>query len=202
MSMAGAVNTLRRFCLDIGKDADFENLNRKQLNELLCLFYSDVQKVRHTNSRNINENVDYSKNTINQIRYGLYKYISSINSRIDIIHDPEFNQAESAFKARLDLIDRKATNVTQVIALKDVKRLYYMTTVFDVSEPVGLQCKVLFEVLLYLCQGNKNSLKDMKQDSFKIKADHQGKRYVTNSGVDKSTPADRMYEVTGKLLLF
>ena len=81
----------------------------------------------------------------------------------------------------------------------------YHSAVFDLNSPTGLQDKVWFELMLFICRRGRENLRDIKKDHFLIEKDENGRQYVTQA-VDELTKkcredssssradAGRMYE--------
>ena len=49
---------------------------------------------------------------------------------------------------------------------------------FSLENPVALQRKVFFEVMLFLCRRGRENLRNLKKDSFAIKSDGEGREYI------------------------
>ena len=97
------------------------------------------------------------------------------------------------------------------ITKEDLKRLYSDQHAFSTSTPVGLQNKVLFEIMLYVCRRGRENVRQMTKQSFTVNVDSSGKKYVAQDKdeLDKNHRADtvpddtigegRMYETGGPL---
>jgi len=65
------------------------------------------------------------------------------------------------------------------ISDEDLKKLFSGDSpVFDTNTPCGLQQKVWFEVMLFLCKMGQENLRTMTKDTFQIKTDASGLKYV------------------------
>ncbi len=71
------------------------------------------------------------------------------------------------------------TDHTPAISPEDMKQLYAPGhPVFATTVPVGLQRKVWFELMMYLCRRGRENLRDMTRDTFCVDTDASGRRYV------------------------
>ena len=100
---------------------------------------------------------------------------------IDIIKDVEFyTEANVAFRAalvQLKSIGKGDTTHKTPISDKDLE-LLYSSGVFDQNTPQGLQRKVWFELMLFICRRGREYLRELKKEHFKVKEDSDGKQYV------------------------
>ncbi|CAC5389215.1 KCTD1_15 [Mytilus coruscus] len=98
------------------------------------------------------------------------------------------------------------------ISEEDLQKLYSDDTpFFDVNTPYGLQFKVWFELMLFLCRRGQENLRTMTKDTFRTKKDASGLKYVyqnkdeldkihrTNTDPFDSVTEGRMYEKKGDL---
>lgn len=150
----------------------------------------------------------FKKTALQNIRYGLKRYLKE-KSGIDIISDPDFHGSNEVFKAvSTDLKRRGLGNIVHhpPISENDLKKLYSGNTpVFDTATPYGLQKKVWFEIMLYLCRRGRENIRSMTKDTFRIGKDDTGRQYVYQfiDELDKNHRADtggsvtegRMYEI-------
>lgn len=98
-----------------------------------------------------------------------------------------------------------ATTHKQSISREDIKKLYGDLIAFNIDTPSGLQNKVFFELMFYVCRRGQENLRTMKKDTFEIKTDSTGLKYLQQSisEIDKNhrdgsaSGEGRMYE-TGK----
>ena len=84
-----------------------------------------------------------------------------LRPEIDIIIDKDFQTANEVFRAQcVELKKEGLAKIThkQPITLEDMKTLY-TSPVFSVNNPVSLQRKVFFDVLLYLCRRGQENLR-------------------------------------------
>lgn len=78
-----------------------------------------------------------------------------------------------------------ATEHKQSVYEKDFKKLYDS---FEITTPRGLQQKVWVGIMLYLIRRGRENLRQMTKNTFEIKVDASGKRFVTQTvdEVDKN----------------
>ncbi|CAC5403965.1 KCTD1_15 [Mytilus coruscus] len=114
-------------------------------------------------------------------------------------------------------VDLKRKGYTKVdhypdISEEDLQKLYSGDTpVFDVNIPYGLQFKVWFELMLFLCRRSLENFRTMTKDIFRVKNDASGMKYVyqnkdeldknhrANTDPSDSVTEGRMYEKKGDL---
>lgn len=87
-----------------------------------------------------------------------------------------------------------------------MQALYDHPRVFNTDTPVGLQNKVIFEIIFYLCRRGQENLREMDQDTFTVKRDGNGRKYIqqksgeqdknhrVDDNGDQSTGEGRIYE--------
>jgi hypothetical protein len=80
---------------------------------------------------------------------------------------------------------------------------------FNIETPFGLQRKVLFETILYLCRRGRENLIDMTKATFRVGVDDTGREYVEqhvpemdknhkeDAKFDDTTGEGRMYDKPG-----
>ena len=198
-----SVRLFRKYCEETLQNKDFESLSKPDLDKTLRLFYANVRT----------ETGDYyKKSSLESLKYGLTRYLRD-ECDIDMDSD-EFKGQEDAFKAvKKDLVNRGKGDIEhkQPISRPDLVKLYTEYTknhAFDPNTPVGLQQKVFFEILLYLCRRGRENLRDMNKETFAVTKDSQGREYVyqARSEEDKNHDSEkitfdstrgegRMYEV-------
>lgn len=126
------------------------------------------------------------------------------------MHDRVFQSANQVFvgvvrKLRQDGLDK--TKHKDAITAADMQ-LIRDSGVLSTDDPVGLQRKVYMEVSLHFCRRGREGLRELRKDSFIVKADENGREYVTlgynemeknHQGVKKNDIKDepRMYGFGG-----
>ena len=145
--------------------------DKESLAAVLKLFYIEARK---------EDGTAYSKSTLNSFRFGLNRrYISTRD--INIINDPAFNETNKVFGAKCVELKRQGlakVEHKQPICQEDLQKLYECG-IFDISNPVTLQNKIFFEVMLYFCRrGRQNLLRQLKKTDFSVMTDGKGNKYV------------------------
>jgi hypothetical protein len=83
---------------------------------------------------------------------------------IDIISDPEFSGSKKVFKAKVTDMKKGfgSINHKPPITPEDLKKLYDPNHVlFNRNMPCGLQMKVWFDFMFYLCRRGRENLRTM-----------------------------------------
>ena len=174
----------------------------EQLAELLRNFYIDVRK---------KDGTSYKLSALKSIRFGLSRHFSR-ELEIDIIHDPLFKRANEVFHAVTVDMKRKGlakVDHTPPIEPEDLKQMY-CSVALNPNTPVGLQQKVWFDVMFFLCRRGRENLRTMTTTSFSMKTDRTGTYvYQAQDELDKnhresadpleSNTDGRKYEVPGTI---
>ena len=118
--------------------------DKESLAAVLKLFYIEARK---------EDGTAYSKSTLNSFRFGLNRHYLSTRD-INIINDPAFNETNKVFGAKCVELKRQGlakVEHKQPICQEDLQKLCECG-IFDISNPVTLQNKIFFEVMLYFCR--------------------------------------------------
>ena len=75
---------------------------------------------------------------------------------------------------------KKLNTCNPAIADEDIKILYECG-VFNDDNPITLQHKVFFEVMLFFCRRGRQNLRQLKKDDFEIQTDAKGRRFVVKT---------------------
>ena len=192
-----SVSIFREYLCQNGIDPAFENLSTEGLDLLLRNFFVAVR----TKDGKI-----LRKSSLNCIKYGLTKYLKA-EKDVDISADAEFQTSREVYRAIL--VDMKKKGYGGVehfppIAPDDLKKLFNDDLAFNISTPTGLQNKVWFEIVFYLCRRGRENLRAMTRDTFAVATDDTGRKYIyqKTDGADKNHTDDtvgesRVYEITG-----
>ena len=144
--------------------------DKESLAAVLKLFYIEARK---------EDGTAYSKSTLNSFRFGLNRHYISTRD-INIINDPAFNETNKAFGAKCVELKRQGlakVKHKQPICQEDLQKLYECG-IFDISNPVTLQNKIFFEVMLYFCRRGRQNLRQLKKTDFSVMTDGKGNKYV------------------------
>ncbi|XP_052679231.1 uncharacterized protein LOC128160024 [Crassostrea angulata] len=166
-----SVSLFRTFLIEKRGSGDFEGLSKQELNENLRLFYVSIRTKSGTNLK---------VSSLNSIKYGLSKYLKD-NCKIDI-HGSEFHESKVVFKAAITDMKKKgfgSVDHKPAISTEDLNKLFNSETiVFNVNTPCGLQSKVWFDLMFYLCRRGRENLRKMTKETFGIETDAIGREYV------------------------
>ena len=158
----------------IGNDVDIALLSKAEINEKLRLFFVSI---RCQNGELV------KKSTLTNLRYGLSKFLKE-QLEIDINVDPEFTSTKEVFKAVSTDLKKKGKRATEhkpVISQEDLLKLYDTNNenvVFNTSCPAGLQRKVWFDIMFYLCRRGRENLRQMSKSTFAVACGANGVEYV------------------------
>ena len=104
------------------------------------------------------------------------------NCQIDINTDSEFSTCRQLFKAKvtdLKKMGKWSTDHKPPIAREDLKKLYDKDSlVFNTNTPFGLQKKVWFDIMYFLCRRERENLRDMTKSTFGLGRDAAGVEFV------------------------
>ncbi|XP_060793158.1 uncharacterized protein LOC132896388 isoform X3 [Neoarius graeffei] len=167
---------------------DIEQLEKRAIAEILSKFYLEVRK---------SDGDFYKRTSLVSIRAGINRHLKDTYSgQIDIIKDTEFSEANKSFRAASVQL-KKAGKGDVVhhspIDEHDIKKLY-SSGVFNQNDPLGLQHKVWFELMLYICRRGRENLRELKKDHFTVGKDSDGREFVAQAGdeLTKKTREDKV----------
>ncbi len=200
----------RDYLSENGIDTNFELLGKSDLNEHLRNFYACIKK------KGKGANTDgglYKINAFTNLKYGLARFIKS-SMGYDIVDDVAFESSGQVYKAMLKKLAREGyggTNHMVSISEEDLALLFSGTHhAFDVNTPVGLQQKVWFDIVFYLCRRGQENQRNMKKATYQVSTDASGRDFVYQaiSEADKNhsgsrirpedtTGESRIYELPG-----
>ncbi len=194
-----------------GGDGNFELLSKSALNDHLRNYYASIKKKGKGNEL---DGGMYKVNAYTNLRYGLSKYIKKAMG-FDIIGDAEFDSSNDVYRAMCKKLAKEGfgkTNHMTSISDEDLTLLYSGNHhAFDVNTPVGLQQKVWYNIVFYMCRRGRENQHDMTKDWYKVGKDASGREYVfqavseadkNHSGskpmkYDETTGESRMYSLPG-----
>ena len=185
------IKLLRQFCKDNKCKSDVEKLSKIELDQLLAKFWSSIRTENGSS---------FKKNTFKSLRYGILTFLKSQN--IDISNEAEFARSNKVYRsALLNLIREGHGDIKLKVPLtkEDINKLYNHPIVFSTETPTGLQNKVFFEVMLYLCRCGRENLREHTKNTFVVKVDPTGRKYVCHSSgeVYNKSSNGRMYALEG-----
>ncbi|XP_019741328.1 uncharacterized protein LOC109525330 [Hippocampus comes] len=198
-----AVRIFREYLSDKARSPDFESLDKAELCALLRSFYAEAR----SKSGQL-----YSKSSLVSIRSSLNRYLNEPPHcrTLDLTKDPELRGANLALAAVIRRLEERGAGPVvqkQAIARSDLRRLYE-SSMFDASTPPGLLNKVWFETCMYFSTRGREKQRELREDSFALAADEQGRKFVYFRATrgSRKTAADedvtlrpRMYETRTSL---
>ena len=160
---------------------DFEALTASELSPILRQFYAEVRNQKGET---------YSKSSLVGIRAAIQRHLESppFNITFNIITDTIFKPANLVFSGRQKQIKVDGKDKTahkSPIQQGDMEKLYSSKTLSN-ENPIALQRKIYFEISLHFARRGREGLQQLRKDSFDIKTDDQGARYVTITYNEKS----------------
>jgi hypothetical protein len=158
----------------------FEDLPPETLNTLLRQFYAEVQT---------KDGKKYSRSAYVNIRNGINRHLNSppFLRKINIIQDRDYAPANQVFTAVLKELRRQGLDTTKhkaVIEHNDIEKMYKSGTLSN-TNPRALQRKVFFELSLHFARRGREGLRSLTKDTFVIKVDATGNKYITQSYNEK-----------------
>ena len=166
-----SVLLFRNYLTDSGLDPNFESLSNEDLNTQLRTFYASA---RTKNGKT------FKKSTLNTIRFGLAKHMKQ-EKNIDISEHPEFKSSRDVYMAVLSDMKHKGVGAVAhnpPISQVDLVKLYSDKHTFNTMTPAGLQNKVWFEIMFYLCRRGKENLRGMTKETFAVSTDSSGRKFI------------------------
>ncbi len=202
----GSMKKFKQFCVSKKLVLDIENPSVVDLDKALKVFYFGVRKEKGGK---------YKQSGLNPIRFGIARHYLQTKG-IDIINDPAFGSSNTMFKAVFVALKKEGLGCTipfEAISPEELQHLYYgmgpdckTHNALDINTPVGLQNKVFFDIVYFLCRRGQQNIRKFNTRTFEVKTDPQGKRYVYQN-IDEfnknhrenhnDAPKGRMYEAPG-----
>ena len=152
----------------------FEEKSAEELARLLRQFYAEVRNQKGQ---------PYSRSSLVGIRASIQRHLESppYNCTYSIVTDSIFKPANTVLVSRIKLNRIQGNDTTThkyPIQEDDIQKMYD-TKVLSNQNPKALQFKVFFEICLHFVRRGKEGLRELRKDSFMVKTDDQGCRYVT-----------------------
>ncbi|XP_072044159.1 uncharacterized protein KIAA1958 homolog [Amphiura filiformis] len=173
-STLGAVAIFRAYLTEKGFDSNFEEFTREELAARLEKFYVEVRRA---------DGKEYKTGSLINIRASINRHLKNEGHVINLISEPVYAQANRAFAAHQAKLKREGLGDTQhyvPIDENDMTKLYQSGVLND-DTPEGLQNKVWFELMYYICRRGRENLRKLSKDHFAIAVDSNGRRYVYQS---------------------
>ena len=164
-----SVKLFREF---LGGNCQFEDFAKEELNTNLRKFFVSVRR---------KDGQEVKKAYLDSIKYGLCKYLKD-QCELDITQDDAFSKCRNSYKSKVKDLKKKGKGAVQhkeEILPEDLHKLFSADNVaFNVSTPCGLQNKVWFDIMFFLCRRGQENLRDMTKNTFGIGVNAAGRRYV------------------------
>ncbi|XP_069765884.1 activating transcription factor 7-interacting protein 1-like isoform X2 [Narcine bancroftii] len=193
-----AVNILKQWLIEKGKDGTFETISVEELDGILREFYGTV--------RNHDGNT-YSISSYKSIRAGLNRHLKMPphSRQICLMQDKEFTSANNVFLGVLKILRKQGkdeTNHHPPINAADLRKIR-TSGVLGLHTPLALVNKVWFDLQLHFSKRGREILRDLPPDAFVINQDPNGRRYAMLKYTRKSRHHEdplklgRMYDMPG-----
>ena len=181
------------------QNVQLEYLDVSALDAMLQRFYASLQTQKGLN---------YSQASLVGVRAGINRYLRVHSTRqINLTRDKEFMVSNQVLNGLIKALKRTDFARPKVpMTDSDVNKLYSMG-LFEEDKPQTLQNKVIFDIISQFGKQCQNSLHKLRKDSFEIKHDNNGRKYITmvsneatgNKNVidNEITTETRLYENTG-----
>ena len=156
--------------------ADFETFPSELLASHLRRFYGEV--------RTHNGQV-YAKRSLVSIRSAIYRYLTGPphNVNYNILTDTPFTPANNVLVGQCRMMKATGKDVScphPPIEPADMKKMYDSEILAN-SDPVSLQRKVFFELLLHFGRRGREGLRSLKKTDIIFQHDSEGREYATLS---------------------
>lgn len=161
-------NVFVAYCDEKKIKLNFETISKTELDDILTKFYVEVRK----------QNGDfYKKTSFYSLRFSLQRKMKEIRGdRFDIIEDREFSRSNSVFAAQCVVLKKEGLGQIDhypPISEDDIK-LLYQSNVFSSENPVSLQRKVFFDLMLHFCRRGMENLRNLTTRDFVVKTMSNG----------------------------
>lgn len=174
-----SVSLFREF---LGENCEFEGFTTEELDKSLRSFFASIRKT---------DGSELKKSSLTSIKYGICKYLKD-ECRIDVCNDNSFSSCRTTFKSKITDLKKKgkgSVDHKDEISSGDLQKLFCSDNIaFDIDTPCGLQKKVWFEIMYFLCRRGQENLREMKKNTFAVAVNAAGRRYVyqTTDEADKN----------------
>ena len=143
-----------------------------ELAERLREFYASARK---------RDGTEYGKAAMSAIRAAIHRHITGAphHRKINIMQDREFQVANHVYKGIIKTMKREGKDQTihkQPISTGDLRKLN-TSPVFATTNPVSLQRKVWFDIMLHFGRRGREGLRSLTKSS-KVEADDTGRKFV------------------------
>ena len=156
-------NVFLVYCVEKNIQVEVEVISKTELDDILSKFYVEVCK---------NDGGLYKKTSFYSLQFALQRKMKEIRRvRFDIIDDNEFSKSNNIFTAQCIILKKQGLpliNHHPAISEEDIK-LLYESSVLSCENPVALQRKVFFELMLHFCRRGMENLRELTVNDFSVK---------------------------------
>ena len=168
-------STLKDYMRQKNIYCSFETAPKEEIDNILAKFWVEVRRT---------DGEMYKVTSFKSMRAAIQRKLKKIRGdNFDIINDSAFGRSNSVFNAQKATMKKQGLGKVehhQPISEEDMHRLY-SSEVFDVEQPIGLQRKVFFELLLHLCRRGQENLRELTPKDFRIVKNKDGTESVIKS---------------------
>ncbi|KAK0135807.1 hypothetical protein N1851_028304 [Merluccius polli] len=177
-----------------GKTIDLKTCKKSELNNILQHYYGSVRT---------GKGKFYGISGFVGIRAGLNRHLNlpPISRSICLMKDAEFRSANDVFMAMLERLRRNNVSGNPIITEADMEKIL-SSSAMDTSHPRGLLNKVWFDIQYHFGRRGKEGNRDLKTDSFVVKADENGVKYCTMSFYEETKNAQERDEENRQGFMF
>lgn len=166
----------------LGDNSTFESFSKEALNVYLRQFFASIRK---------QDGSELKKSSLVSLKYGISKYLKDI-CNIDIQNEAIFKGCLNTFKSRVTDLKKQGKGDVQhklEITNNDLKKLNSPDNLaFCINTPSGLQKKVWFDIMYYLCRKGQENSRSMTKQTFAVSVDSNGLKYLhqVNNEADRN----------------
>lgn len=189
-----AIRRMEAFAHFTGTDlATVQQYDCAELDRFLSRFYCGLRK---------DTGELYTKKSMHAIRYGLRRHFQATMD-VDILKTNLFKLSNKTYKAMLVKLKQSGkvpVKYKNPVSKEDMGKILDS---LDITTPEGLQNKVFIDIMMYIPNCGRGSLRSMSISDFDVKVDEQNQRYIVHRDtMTKSRNKDEncsghMYEIPG-----
>ncbi|XP_072022963.1 uncharacterized protein [Amphiura filiformis] len=170
---------------------DATNLPNSQLDALLQKFYCGSRQQNGTL---------YCKKSMMAIRFGIQRHFLN-TKKVDVVYHDDFANSSRVFKCFSATLKQKGKGVVTHKEAISAEDMAIIQESLELSDPLGLQDKVILDVMLYFCNRGRENLREMTRDSFEI-SEEGGKQKITlKDTLTKNNRGDDQEKSQGGVML-
>ena len=172
---------LTDWCNSRRVSTDFEMIPVEELAKLLREFYGAVRQ---------RSGQLYSLPSYRGLRAAIQRHLNNppFSRNINIISGPQFSRANHVFDGVIKTMKVEGRDVSQPhppIAKGDLEKMF-QSGQLAMTSPTSLQRLVWFYLEFHFCRRGSEGLRELRKDSFIVKEDDEGVKYVTMTYNEKT----------------